>query len=93
MYDDENASFFVEALYPYSAKEGSVLTFRQGDIMEVFSPLNSGWWEAMLWRTKERGRVPSHYFRQISDDQAAKALRHMEELEAGWSLGKERCKL
>jgi son of sevenless-like protein len=37
----------ARALYPYTANDGSNLSFEQGDIIEVLAQLPSGWWDGL----------------------------------------------
>ncbi len=39
---------FVKALYDYDATEKGALSFIQGDIIQVYSRLASGWWAGQL---------------------------------------------
>ncbi|GAA5898342.1 uncharacterized protein JCM6883_000995 [Sporobolomyces salmoneus] len=61
---------FVQALYAYTGADSSSLSFRQGDIIEVLSTLESGWWDGIHCETKVRGWFPSNYVQQISEEDA-----------------------
>ncbi|CAO3592691.1 unnamed protein product [Absidia cylindrospora] len=50
----------AKALYPYTAKDTSSLTFERGDIIDVLCQLPSGWWDGLL-RNGVRGWFPSNY--------------------------------
>ncbi|KAL8916256.1 MAG: hypothetical protein Q9208_008611 [Pyrenodesmia sp. 3 TL-2023] len=52
-------ALYVRALYDYSADDRTSLSFRQGDIIEVLTRLESGWWDGMLRGV--RGWFPSNY--------------------------------
>ena len=76
-------SFYVQALYAYSGVDTSLLSFRQGEIIEVLSTLPSGWWDGVLCEQKIRGWFPSNYVQRISDDEAGWAKEEM----MGWWEG------
>ncbi|GAA5883613.1 hypothetical protein JCM16303_004913 [Sporobolomyces ruberrimus] len=61
---------YVQALYAYTGADASSLSFRQGDIIEVLSTLESGWWDGIHCDTKVRGWFPSNYVQQISEEDA-----------------------
>ncbi|KAI8063778.1 ras guanine nucleotide exchange factor domain-containing protein [Gongronella butleri] len=56
----------VQALYPYTAQDGSSLSFERGDIIDVLSQLPSGWWDGYCKGT--RGWFPSNYTKVIQED-------------------------
>jgi son of sevenless len=58
-------SFFVRALYDFTASDNSSLSFRKDDIIEVLTQLPSGWWDGLLGEA--RGWFPSNYVEQIDD--------------------------
>ncbi|EJF63378.1 ras GEF [Dichomitus squalens] len=72
--DDEQytSTFFCRALYDYQADDPSYLPFRQGDIIEVLTRLETGWWDGLL--NDQRGWFPSNYATVISDEEAEAAL-------------------
>lgn len=53
------AKRIVRALYDYSGGEESALSFRKGDIIQVLTQLESGWWDGLC--NGERGWFPSNY--------------------------------
>ena len=61
---------FVQALYGYTGTDSSSLSFQQGDIIEVLTTLESGWWDGIHCDTKVRGWFPSNYVQQISEEEA-----------------------
>ncbi|GAA5947617.1 hypothetical protein JCM3765_001004 [Sporobolomyces pararoseus] len=67
---DQFQPSFVQALYSYTGTDASSLSFRQGDIIEVLSTLESGWWDGIHCDTKVRGWFPSNYVQQISEEDA-----------------------
>jgi son of sevenless len=66
------STFFCRALYDYQTNDLSSLSFRRGDIIEVLTRLESGWWDGLLG--DERGWFPSNYVTVISDQEAEAAL-------------------
>lgn len=65
-------TFFCRALYDYQSADDSSLSFRKGDIIEVLTRLETGWWDGLL--ADERGWFPSNYVAVISDEEADVAL-------------------
>jgi son of sevenless len=65
-------TFFCRALYDYQSNDLSSLSFRRGDVIEVLTMLESGWWDGLL--NDERGWFPSNYVVQITDEEAAAEL-------------------
>lgn len=50
---------FVRALYDYQADDRTSLSFQQGDIIQVITQLESGWWDGVI--NGVRGWFPSNY--------------------------------
>ncbi|KAL5120039.1 cell division cycle-related protein [Pleosporales sp. CAS-2024a] len=50
---------YVRALYDYDADDRTSLSFRQGDIIQVITQLESGWWDGVI--NNVRGWFPSNY--------------------------------
>lgn len=50
---------FVRAKFDFDATDPSALSFREGDVIEVYTKLESGWWDGLLGTT--RGWFPSNY--------------------------------
>lgn len=70
-------ALYVRALYDYNADDDRTsLSFRQGDIIEVLTRLESGWWDGMLRGV--RGWFPSNYCAIITAPDDA-ALRRSQE--------------
>ncbi|KAI8986090.1 ras GEF [Trametes punicea] len=74
--EEQYISFFCRALYDYQPNDASSLSFRRGDIIEVLTRLESGWWDGLL--NDERGWFPSNYVVVISDQEAEAALGGIE---------------
>jgi son of sevenless-like protein len=72
------ATFFVRALYDYQSTDASSLSFRRGDLIEVLTQLESGWWDGLL--DEERGWFPSNYVAVLSDQEAEEELAHRSEM-------------
>ncbi|KAI9168385.1 hypothetical protein H9P43_007757 [Blastocladiella emersonii ATCC 22665] len=49
----------VRALYDYDGGDTANLSFRADDLIQVFTQLESGWWDGLL--REERGWFPSNY--------------------------------
>lgn len=75
---DSPASFFVQAEYPFTSKDA--LSFAPGDVIEVLTQLESGWWDGLLV-TGQRGWFPSNYVRRITDAEAEAWFVRQEEVE------------
>ncbi|KAL6709095.1 cell division cycle-related protein [Coniothyrium glycines] len=50
---------YVKAIYDYDADDRTSLSFRQGDIIQVITQLESGWWDGVI--NGIRGWFPSNY--------------------------------
>ncbi len=50
---------YVRALYDYEADDRTSLSFHQGDVIQVLTQLESGWWDGVLHGV--RGWFPSNY--------------------------------
>lgn len=70
---------FVRALYNYDADDHTSLSFRQGDIIQVLTQLESGWWDGVI--NDVRGWFPSNYTVEIGGEESG-ASGH-EESETG----------
>ncbi|KAF1815220.1 guanine-nucleotide dissociation stimulator CDC25 [Eremomyces bilateralis CBS 781.70] len=55
---------YVRALYDYDADDRTSLSFRQGDIIQVITQLESGWWDGVV--NEVRGWFPSNYCAVVS---------------------------
>ncbi|KAI4143694.1 MAG: hypothetical protein LQ340_006908 [Diploschistes diacapsis] len=84
MMSFQNASqppaMFVRALYDYEADDRTSLSFKQGDIIQVITQLESGWWDGII--NDVRGWFPSNYCSVVpgqSERNAAPALPSAED--------------
>lgn len=68
-------TMYVRALYDYDADDRTSLSFRQGDIIQVITQLESGWWDGIIRGV--RGWFPSNYCELIAqpNDVAAQSAR------------------
>ena len=66
--DQYLTTFFCRALYDYRSTDSSSLSFVRGDIIEVLTQLESGWWDGLL--NDERGWFPSNYVQPITEQEA-----------------------
>ncbi|KZF26526.1 ras GEF [Xylona heveae TC161] len=60
---------YVRALYDYQADDRTSLSFRQGDIIQVITQLESGWWDGVI--NGVRGWFPSNYCALVSGPEEA----------------------
>jgi son of sevenless-like protein len=62
---------YVRALYDYEADDRTSLSFHEGDVIQVITQLESGWWDGVI--NGVRGWFPSNYCSIIvnQDDAAA----------------------
>jgi son of sevenless-like protein len=76
--DDQQfiTTFFCRAKYDYQSPDDASLSFRRGDIIEVLTRLETGWWDGLLG--EERGWFPSNYVDIISDEEADIGLAAIE---------------
>lgn len=65
---------YCQALYDYSTVDPSSLSFEAGDVLEVHTQLESGWWDGYLGPNGPRGWFPSNYVKLITFEQAEDAL-------------------
>lgn len=67
--EEEAQSFFVRAVYDFTPADHSSLSFKQGDIIEVLTQLESGWWDGLIGGSV-RGWFPSNYVEIVSEEEA-----------------------
>jgi hypothetical protein len=58
-------NMYVRALYDYNADDRTSLSFKQGDIIQVITQLESGWWDGII--NDVRGWFPSNYCDVVSE--------------------------
>ncbi|KOS18569.1 Cell division control protein 25 [Escovopsis weberi] len=57
-------SMYVRALYDYEADDRTSLSFHEGDVIQVITQLESGWWDGVI--NGVRGWFPSNYCQIIT---------------------------
>ncbi|KAI1133031.1 ras guanine nucleotide exchange factor domain-containing protein [Nemania abortiva] len=57
-------SLYVRALYDYEADDRTSLSFHEGDVIQVITQLESGWWDGVI--NGVRGWFPSNYCQIIT---------------------------
>lgn len=72
------SAVFVRALYSYNGADSTSLSFRQGDVIEVLSTLESGWWDGVILQTGVRGWFPSNYVEYVSEAEALWTTRPLD---------------
>jgi son of sevenless-like protein len=60
---------YVRALYDYEADDRTSLSFHEGDIIQVITQLESGWWDGVI--NGVRGWFPSNYCQVMTDPEDA----------------------
>lgn len=78
---------YVRALYDYAADDHTSLSFRQGDIIQVLTQLESGWWDGVI--NDVRGWFPSNYCTVISGPDDPGDLTNGHESETSAESGTE----
>ncbi|KAL3423346.1 RasGEF domain-containing protein [Phlyctema vagabunda] len=56
---------YVRALYDYEADDRTSLSFHEGDIIQVITQLESGWWDGVI--NGVRGWFPSNYCQAVGN--------------------------
>ncbi|KAI0460313.1 ras GEF [Xylaria acuta] len=81
-------TLYVRAMYDYEADDRTSLSFHEGDVIQVITQLESGWWDGVI--NGVRGWFPSNYCQAITgpDDlsdptQNGEAYRGDDEFEDG----------
>lgn len=68
-------AMYVRALYDYEADDRTSLSFHEGDVIQVITQLESGWWDGVI--NGVRGWFPSNYCQIItSPDELPEAEQH-----------------
>ncbi|EMT70342.1 cell division cycle-related protein [Fusarium odoratissimum] len=57
-------AMYVRALYDYEADDRTSLSFHEGDVIQVITQLESGWWDGVI--NGVRGWFPSNYCQLIT---------------------------
>lgn len=70
-------ALYVRALYDYEADDRTSLSFHEGDVIQVITQLESGWWDGVI--NGVRGWFPSNYCQIItSPDEIPEAAQNGE---------------
>lgn len=59
----------MRALYNYASEDPTSLSFNQGDVIQVITQLESGWWDGIVH--DQRGWFPSNYCALVSPNDLA----------------------
>ncbi|KHO00862.1 Ras guanine nucleotide exchange factor [Metarhizium album ARSEF 1941] len=59
-----HGTMYVRALYDYDADDRTSLSFHEGDVIQVITQLESGWWDGVI--NGVRGWFPSNYCQIIA---------------------------
>jgi son of sevenless len=75
-------AMYVRALYDYDADDRTSLSFHEGDVIQVITQLESGWWDGVI--NGVRGWFPSNYCQVITSNELPDApqqngTNHIEE--------------
>jgi len=60
---------YVRAVYDYEADDRTSLSFHEGDVIQVITQLESGWWDGVI--NGVRGWFPSNYCQVIANPEDA----------------------
>src|SRR6478736_9219629 len=63
-------AMYVRALYDYEADDRTSLSFHEGDVIQVITQLESGWWDGVI--NGVRGWFPSNYCQVITNPEEPK---------------------
>jgi hypothetical protein len=58
--------YIVRAQFDFDASDPSALSFKSGDVIEVYTMLESGWWDGML--DGRRGWFPSNFVEELNEE-------------------------
>ncbi|KAI0881923.1 ras GEF [Annulohypoxylon maeteangense] len=70
-------TLYVRALYDYEADDRTSLSFHEGDVIQVITQLESGWWDGVI--NGVRGWFPSNYCQIITNPE--EIPEHMQNLD------------
>ena len=72
---------YVRALYDYEADDRTSLSFHEGDVIQVITQLESGWWDGVI--NGVRGWFPSNYCQIITGPEDMVEQSHNGHVEHG----------
>ncbi|KFY78199.1 hypothetical protein V499_02574 [Pseudogymnoascus sp. VKM F-103] len=70
----QQSVMYVRALYDYEADDRTSLSFHEGDVIQVITQLESGWWDGVI--NGVRGWFPSNYCQVLSNPEDVLEDRH-----------------
>ncbi|KAI1430814.1 ras GEF [Xylaria sp. CBS 124048] len=69
---------YMRALYDFESEDRTSLSFHEGDIIQVLTQLDSGWWDGII--NGVRGWFPSNYCQAVTDpDDPSEPVQNGEE--------------
>ncbi|KAJ2906212.1 RasGEF domain-containing protein [Zalerion maritima] len=74
-------TMYVRALYDYEADDRTSLSFHEGDVIQVITQLESGWWDGVI--NGVRGWFPSNYCQIITNPEELPEMEGDDEGEQG----------
>lgn len=78
---------FCRAIYSYDADDRTSLSFHEGDIIQVITQLESGWWDGVI--NGVRGWFPSNYCAVINNPEEILDDRHHDDADDDEEVGDE----
>lgn len=72
-----SGTMYVRALYDYEADDRTSLSFHEGDVIQVITQLESGWWDGVI--NGVRGWFPSNYCQIITSSEDIPGLNFNEQ--------------
>ncbi|KAI0480996.1 ras guanine nucleotide exchange factor domain-containing protein [Xylariaceae sp. FL0804] len=67
-------TLYVRALYDYEADDRTSLSFHEGDVIQVITQLESGWWDGVI--NGVRGWFPSNYCQIVTSSDDLPEMAH-----------------
>lgn len=72
-------AMYVRALYDYEADDRTSLSFHEGDVIQVITQLDSGWWDGVI--NGVRGWFPSNYCQIITSPDDLPDMTQVQQLD------------
>ncbi|KAI1384679.1 ras GEF [Hypoxylon trugodes] len=69
-------TLYVRALYDYEADDRTSLSFHEGDVIQVITQLESGWWDGVI--NGVRGWFPSNYCQIITNPEEIPEMQNID---------------
>ncbi|CDZ96560.1 Ras1 guanine nucleotide exchange factor [Phaffia rhodozyma] len=67
---------FVKALFDFKSSGSSGLSFHEGDIIQIYTKSESGWWDGVC--DGQRGWLPSNYVMALTDEETNREILRVE---------------